>query len=131
MGAARGSPPRRSGRTAKRCAQSVQQEVAMRSGSWARATAVVAAALALPAVAGAQTTDFVFGGWSWRPTDPSSRPAGFGGAYVAVADSVRTVSVNPAGVALIPKAELALGSASRWAGFGYALRPSGAAPAPT
>jgi hypothetical protein len=102
----------------------------MRSGSWARA-AVAAAALALPGFAEAQTTDSVFGGWSWRPTDPSSRPAGFGGAYVAVADSVRTVSVNPAGIALIPKAELALGSASRWAGFGYALRPSSAAPTPT
>jgi len=83
----------------------------MRSGSWARVAAVAAAAL-LPSVAAAQTTDLVFGGWSWRTHDPSSRPAGFAGTYVAIADSVRTVSVNPAGLALIPKAELAVGTAS-------------------
>jgi hypothetical protein len=101
----------------------------MRSGSWSGAAAIAALAL-LPGVAGAQTTDLVFGGWSWRTHDPSSRPAGFAGAYVAVADSVRTVSVNPAGLALIPKAELAAGTASRWGGIGYSLRHLTAAPAP-
>jgi len=84
----------------------------------------------VPAGATAQTTDLVFGGWSWRTGDSSSRPAGFGGAYVAVADSVRTVAVNPAGLALLPKAELAAGTASRWAGIGYSLRRVTAAPAP-
>jgi hypothetical protein len=101
----------------------------MRSGSWSRAAAVAAAVL-LPAVAGAQTTDLVFGGWSWRTHDPGSRPAGFAGAYVAVADSVRTVSVNPAGLALIPKAELAAGTASGWVGLGYSLRRLSATPTP-
>jgi hypothetical protein len=100
----------------------------MRSGSWSGAAAVAALAL-LPALAGAQTTDLVFGGWSWRTHDPSSRPAGFGGSYVAVADSVRTVSVNPAGLALIPKTELAAGTSARWAGIGHSLR-SASAPAP-
>src|SRR6266446_1184175 len=84
----------------------------MRSGSWARVAAVAAAAL-LPSVAVAQTTDLVFAG-----------------TYVAIADSVRTVSVNPAGLALIPKAELAVGTASRWAGLGYSLRHLVSAPAP-
>jgi hypothetical protein len=79
------------------------------------------AAVAAAAPASAQTGDVVFGGWSWRSRDPGSRPAGLGGAYVAVADSIRTVGVNPAGVALIPKAELAAGTANLWAGFGYSL----------
>jgi hypothetical protein len=83
--------------------------------------AMVMAAV-LPAPAGAQTSDVVFGEWSWRSRDPGSRPAGLGGAYVAVADSVRTAAINPAGVALIPKAELAAGTANLWAGIGYSLR---------
>jgi hypothetical protein len=83
--------------------------------------AIVMAAV-LPAPARAQTSDVVFGDWSWRSRDPGSRPAGLGGAYVAVADSVRTAAINPAGVALIPKAELAAGTANLWAGVGFSLR---------
>jgi hypothetical protein len=83
---------------------------------------IVGLVAALPAQAGAQTSDIVFGAWSWRSRDAGSRPAGLGGAYVAVADSIRTVAVNPAGVALIPKAELAAGTANLWAGIGYSLR---------
>jgi hypothetical protein len=92
------------------------QEATMRR---AVGLAMMVAAVAAPA--GAQTSDIVFGGWSWRSRDPGSRPAGLGGAYVAVADSVRTAGINPAGIALIPKAELAAGTANLWAGFGYSL----------
>jgi len=72
--------------------------------------------------AGAQTSDVLFGGWSWRSREVGSRPAGLGGAYVAVADSIRTTTVNPAGVALIPRAELSLSSANLWGGAGLSLR---------
>ena len=82
--------------------------------------AIVLAAFAAPP-ARAQTSDIVFGGWSWRSRDAGSRPAGLGGAYVAVADSIRTAGINPAGIALIPKAELAAGTANLWAGIGYSL----------
>jgi hypothetical protein len=77
----------------------------------------------LPAGAGAQTADVLFGGWSWRSRDPGSRPAGLGGAYVAVADSIRTATVNPAGVALVPETELAVATSDLWAGVGYSVRP--------
>jgi hypothetical protein len=93
----------------------------MRSG--VRSGVMVAAVAAfLPAAGRAQTSDILFGGWSWRSRDPGSRPAGLGGAYVAVADSIRTATVNPAGIALIPRAELALGTANLWAGAGFSLR---------
>ena len=84
----------------------------------------------LPVPGQAQTSDIVFGGWSWRSRDTGSRPAGLGGAYVAVADSIRTATVNPAGVALIPRAELALGTANLWAGIGFSLRSTAKAAAP-
>src|SRR4051812_9276423 len=105
----------------------------MRSGALSRAFfAVLAAGSAIPAAA--QTSDVLFGGWSWRARDPGSRPAGLGGAYVAVADSIRTAAINPAGVALIPKAELSAGTSALWAGIGISLRHTGsaapAAPAP-
>jgi hypothetical protein len=95
-------------------------------------SAVVVALMAtmLPGSARAQTSDVLFGGWSWRSRDTGSRPAGLGGAYVAVADSIRTVSVNPAGVALIPNAELGGATAALWAGAAYSLRTRGAAPPP-
>ncbi|HEV7499257.1 MAG TPA: hypothetical protein VGQ33_04595 [Vicinamibacteria bacterium] len=64
----------------------------------------------------------MFGGWSWRSRDPGSRPAGLGGAYVAVADSIRTAAINPAGIALVPKAELSVGTSALWAGIGISLR---------
>ena len=84
----------------------------------------------LPVPGQAQTSDIVFGGWSWRSRDVGSRPAGLGGAYVAVADSIRTATVNPAGVALIPRAELAAGTANLWAGVGFSLRSTAKAATP-
>jgi hypothetical protein len=111
----------------------------MRSRAWSRALLVVLA-LGLPVRARAQTSDIVFGGWSWRARDPGSRPAGLGGAYVAVADSIRTAAINPAGIALVPKAELSVGTSALWAGIGISLRhtapatptgPAGPAPVTT
>ncbi|HUG54138.1 MAG TPA: hypothetical protein VMR21_11065 [Vicinamibacteria bacterium] len=92
--------------------------------SWVRTLVpLVLLAAGVPALARGQTSDVLFGGWTWRPRDQGSRPAGFGGSYVAVADSVRTAAVNPAGIALIPNAEAAGGTAALWAGLGYSLRP--------
>src|SRR5258706_13527562 len=99
----------------------------MPSGWWSAAVVGLIAAT-LPASAGAQTGDIVFGAWSWRSRDPGSRPAGLGGAYVAVADSIRTAAGNPAGLAPIPQAELAAGTANPWAGIRDSPRP-GAPPA--
>ena len=77
-----------------------------------------------------QTTDVFFGGWSFRPREEGSRPAGLGGAYVAVADGVRTVTSNPAGLALVPQSELAAGTADLWGGVAYSLkRPQAMVPA--
>jgi len=73
---------------------------------------------ALPA--GAQTNDILFGGWTWREQDTGSRPAGLGGAYIAVADGVRTAAVNPAGLTLIPRLEASVSTAPFW--FGLARR---------
>src|SRR5262249_61882464 len=52
--------------------------------------------------AAAQTTDALFAGWRWSPMALGSRPAGLGGAFVAVADGKEAASANPAGLALIP-----------------------------
>jgi hypothetical protein len=71
----------------------------------------------VPAAAAGQTSDIFFGGWSWRVRDPGSRPAGLAGAYVAVADGVRTTPINPAGLALIPKLEGALATGPLWIGL--------------
>src|SRR3954471_13033368 len=79
------------------------------------------ALLAAPLGAGAQTPDLIFGGWSWRPPELGSRPAGLGGAYVALADSVRTTQSNPAGLALIPNSEFNLSTADLWAGGAISL----------
>jgi len=92
----------------------------MRSGLWRR-FALAALVWAAAAPARAQTSDILFGGWSWRTAEQGSRPAGLGGAYVAVADSVRTVAINPAGLALIPKAELSGGLGALWIGAGYSF----------
>jgi len=71
----------------------------------------------LPAAhAAAQTDDSAFGGWRWAPEGPGSRPAGMGGAYVAVADSVQAMVANPAGLTQIPATEVSLSSGPLWAG---------------
>lgn len=91
-----------------------------------RRTIFIIVAWLAPAFAQAQTSDLFFGGWSWRVREPGSRPAGLGGAYVAVADGVRTTAVNPAGLALIPRVEGAAGIVPLWAGL--ARRLQGAVP---
>jgi len=76
--------------------------------------------LAIAAGASAQTTDPVFAGWRWAPPAVGSRPAGMGGAFVAIADSVKSAVVNPAGLTLVPVSEIGLSSGRPWlaAGFG-------------
>jgi hypothetical protein len=86
------------------------------STSHLRALACVALC-ALAATAGAQTTDAVFAGWRWAPEGLGSRPAGLGGAFVAVADDDRAAYANPAGLALIPAWELGLSSNRTWLGI--------------
>jgi hypothetical protein len=83
----------------------------------------------LPPPAAAQTPDVLFGGWSWRGREPGSRPAGLAGTYVAVADSVRTAAINPAGLTLIPRVEVSAGLGPRWAGAArrFPRRPDEAA----
>jgi hypothetical protein len=70
----------------------------------------------------AQTSDVAFGGWTWKPREIGSRPAGLGGAFVAVADDSRAALHNPAGVALVPNFEVALGTGERWGAVALALR---------
>lgn len=82
----------------------------------------------VPADAPGQTSDVLFGGWTWRPSDAGSRPAGLGGAYVAVADGARTATVNPAGLALIPRLELSGSTAPLWAGLARRIDHSTAQP---
>jgi hypothetical protein len=97
-----------------------------------RARFVILAALAAlsPLPAGAQTSDVLFGGWTWRAPETGSRPAGLGGAYVAVADGVRTATVNPAGLAFIPRLELSASTAPLWAGLARRIDHSLPVPPP-
>jgi hypothetical protein len=66
------------------------------------------------ASAGAQTADAIFSGWDFRAAPVGSRPAGMGGAYVAVADGLRAAIVNPAGLTLVPQAEASASTAPIW-----------------
>jgi hypothetical protein len=77
--------------------------------------AVLAAALPGARLA-AQTNDALFGAWRWAPEPLGSRPGGLGGAYVAVADSVKAARVNPAGLALVPDWEVGFSSLRLWTG---------------
>jgi hypothetical protein len=70
----------------------------------------------------AQTSDVLFGGWNSRPQDVGSRPAGLGGAFVAVADDTRAAVTNPAGIALVPELEVSFGLGELWGAFATALR---------
>lgn len=96
-----------------------------------RASFLVVLIALVPATAPAQTSDIFFGGWSWRPRDQGSRPAGMAGTYVAVADSVRTTAINPAGLALIPRVEGSAGIGPLWAGIGKRLQTGSDAPPAT
>jgi hypothetical protein len=64
--------------------------------------------------AAAQTTDSIFAGWRWTPQGIGSRPAGFGGAFVALADGAKAAYVNPAGLTQIPVKEIGLSSGRPW-----------------
>lgn len=64
----------------------------------------------------AQTSDPIFAGWRWNPDSIGSRPAGMGGAFVAIADSGKAAYANPAGLTLIPVKELGLSSGRPWLG---------------
>jgi hypothetical protein len=64
----------------------------------------------------AQTSDPIFARWRWNPASLGSRPAGIGGAFVAVADSVKAAYANPAGLTLIPVRELGASSGTPWLG---------------
>lgn len=86
--------------------------------------------LLLGSTASAQTADVLFGGWDWRPREAGSRPAGLAGAYVAVADSVRTITTNPAGLALVPEIEVSAGTSERWIGIAYRIEPKRRKPQP-
>lgn len=72
--------------------------------------------------AAAQTGDIAFGGWSSRSRDIGGRPSGLGGAFVAVADDGRAAVTNPAGVALVPNVEAALGFGELWVSLATSLR---------
>lgn len=69
-----------------------------------------AALLVLGAAHGAwaQTNDHLYRSWRWSPVTGSPRAAGLAGAFVAVADDASGVAVNPAGMLLLPKTELAI-----------------------
>jgi hypothetical protein len=86
------------------------------SESHRRAIVWLALGMALSTPALAQTTDTVFAGWRWAPEGLGSRPAGLGGAFVAVADSNKATYANPAGLALIPAWEVSLSTNQTWLG---------------
>jgi hypothetical protein len=91
--------------------------------SYRRALAPLVFSIALATPATAQTKDPIFAGWRWSPEGLGSRPAGLGGAFVAVADANKATYVNPAGLALIPAWEVGLSSNRTWLGVaGGSLR---------
>jgi hypothetical protein len=62
------------------------------------------------------------GGGRGRAEELRSRPAGLGGSFVAVADDTRAAVTNPAGIALVPNVEAAIGFGELWGAFATALR---------
>lgn len=76
------------------------------------------APLCSPVSVAAQTDDAVFGGWRSNPLTVGSRPAGLGGAFVALADDGRAAVVNPAGLTQIPLTEITLSSGRPWFSIG-------------
>src|SRR5262245_15743965 len=71
----------------------------------------------------AQTPDPLFAGWSFAPEGVGSRPAGLGGAFVALADDTKAAYVNPAGLTLVPLTEVGLSSGDRWASAATTFHP--------
>jgi hypothetical protein len=74
--------------------------------------------LALASPLAAQTTDPLFAGHRWAPSSIGSRPAGLGGAFVGLADSVQAAVANPAGLTLIPVSEIGVSSGKPWLAAG-------------
>jgi long-subunit fatty acid transport protein len=64
----------------------------------------------------AQTNDHVFRSWRWGEDISAPRAAGMAGAFVAVGDDSSANILNPAGIALLPKTELAASLLSRGSG---------------
>ncbi len=62
----------------------------------------------------AQTNDVAFANWRANPLTVGSRPAGMGGAFVAVADDARAAFLNPAGLTQIPLTEASLSTGRPW-----------------
>ena len=62
----------------------------------------------------AQTDELVFANWRANPITVGSRPAGMGGAFVAVADDARAAFFNPAGLTQIPLTEISASSGRPW-----------------
>ncbi len=62
----------------------------------------------------AQTDDVLFANWRANPITIGSRPAGMGGAFVAVADDARAAFSNPAGLTQIPLTEISASSGRPW-----------------
>jgi hypothetical protein len=62
----------------------------------------------------AQTDEVAFANWRANPLAVGSRPAGMGGAFVAVADDARAAFHNPAGLMQIPLTEISASSGRPW-----------------
>jgi hypothetical protein len=88
----------------------------------ARIVTLAAVILLQAASSRAQTDDPVFAQWRFSPEPLGSRPAGLGGAFVAVADDVKAAAANPAGIALLPAREANASSLRSWAGLGGGWR---------
>ena len=87
-----------------------------------RSTLLSIACAALPLTAAGQTDEPVFADWRANPLTIGSRPAGMGGAFVAVADDARAAFINPAGLTQIPITELSISSGRPWLGIASGRR---------
>lgn len=63
--------------------------------------------LGLASLAQAQTNDHLYRSWRWEEDVASPRAAGLAGAFVALADDASAAALNPAGLAILPKGEVA------------------------
>jgi hypothetical protein len=72
------------------------------------------ACVLVPLEVAAQTDEPVFVNWRANPLTVGSRPAGMGGAFVAVADDARAAFLNPAGLTQIPLTEISASSGRPW-----------------
>lgn len=63
--------------------------------------------LAAAPFAKAQTNDHLYRSWRWEEDLSAPRPAGMAGAFVAVANDSSAAALNPAGLLILPKGEIA------------------------